>query len=246
MSEPSTEIEAHRPQQLATVPDAPSIGAMLQAAMERGITAENVGVLEKMMDLYERDQKRRAEIEFNRAFVALQSELPQIVATSIIPNRGKYEKYEDLMVVVGPLLFKHGFTPSFSMDVKDGRVVETCHLKHVSGHSQSNSFAVRTGKADSDTQADCKAATTAKRYAFSNSINLVVRQDALSSEEEDASIEGSFIKPDQAVYLRELVRDTKSDEKAFLAFAGASVYEEISSSKYDRLVSALHKKQKGS
>ena len=49
---------------------------------------------------------------------------------------------------------------------------------------------------------------------------------------------------DQAEYLREQVKATGSDEAAFLRFAGAAKFEEISAAKYDRLVAALARKAK--
>jgi hypothetical protein len=228
----------------ALAPSSPPIGAMLQAAFEKGVSSENMAVVEKMMDLFERQQKFDAEKEFNRAFVALQADLPIIVATSVIPNRGKYERFEDVMRVVGPLLVKHGFTVSFSMDFRDGRILETCTLKHVAGHSQSNSFAVRPGRADSDTQADCKAATTAKRNALLNCLNIVIRQDALLNEDQDASLEGATISPDKVAYLREQVAETNSDPVKFLALAGVSKFEEIRTGSYDVLVRALAAKSR--
>lgn len=222
----------------------PSVGQMLQTVIAKGVTNENVAILEKMMDLYERMEGKASEKQFNAAFCALQSELPVIVASSIIPNRGKYEKFEDVMRVVGPLLVKHGFSVSFTMDFKENRILETCHLRHVAGHAQSNSFAVRSGKADSDTQADCKAATTAKRNALLNCLNIVVRQDALQNED-DASIEGSPITWEQAETLRDMVKDTRSDEAAFLRFAQSDSYDGIMSSKYEMLFRALDKKRGG-
>ena len=184
------------------------------------------------------------EQRFAAAFVALQSDLPTIVASSIIPNRGKYERFEDVMRQIGPLLTKHGFTVSFTMDFKENRVLETCHLRHIGGASQSNSFAVRTGKADSDTQADCKAATTAKRNALLNALNIVIRQDALQDEEGDARLEGEKIPFDYVQTLKERVKDTGSDERAFLTFAGVDKYEDILLSSYDRLIEALNRKGK--
>lgn len=220
----------------------PSIGQMIQAALDKGVTPENVVVVEKMLELYERLDAKNAEKAFNAAFVALQAELPIIVASTVIPNRGKYERFEDVMKVVGPLLVKHGFTVSFSMDFREGRVLEICQLRHTGGYSQSNSFAVRTGKADTETQADCKAATTAKRNALLNCLNIVIRQDALQDEDGDASLEGGFIQPDQVLYIEELLKETKADRPAFLKFAGADSVAEIGSAKYNRLVAALHKK----
>ena len=222
----------------------PTVGQMLAAVIERGVTTENVAAIEKLVGLYERMELRNAEKEFAAAFVALQADLPVIVASSVIPNRGRYERYEDVMKVVGPLLVKHGFTVSFSMDFKDTRVLETCTLRHVGGHSQSNSFAVRAGRADSETQADCKAATTAKRNALLNCLNIVIRQDALQDEENDASLDGSPISRDQAQYIHELIAETKSDMAKFLAFPGVKNVEEITTGQYDMCVRMLLAKRK--
>lgn len=223
--------------------DDPSITQLIQAFLQKPQSEQNVAVLERMFDLYEKVEARNAEKDFARAFVALQADLPVIVASTIIPNRGKYEKFEDVMQVVGPLLTKHGFTVSFSMDFRENRILETCHLKHVSGHSQSNSFAVRSGRADTDTQADCKAATTAKRNALLNCLNIVIRQDALM-DESDPHNEGGFIPHDKAQYLREQVQEAGFNEEKFFQLAGCSSYDEITDGKYPVLINVLEMKRR--
>ena len=228
----------------ALVKPAPNVADMLQAVVQQGITTENVAAFGELVKLYERMEERNAEKAFTAAFVALQADLPVIVASTPIPNRGKYERFEDVMKVVGPLLQKHNFTVSFSMDFRDGRILETCQLKHVGGHSQSNSFAVRTRKADSDTQADCMAATTAKRNALLNALNIVIRQDCLS-DESDARNEGANITAEQADELARRVAETNSNRDAFLKFAGAAKFSEIASSKYPVLDSFLRRKEGG-
>lgn len=240
-----TALVAAAPSEIAVVP-APNVAAMLDAVIKGGVSNENVAALEKLVGLYERMQDRDSEKSFNVAFVALQADLPTIVASSVIPNRGKYEKFEDVMRQVGPLLQKHGFSVSFSMDFKENRILETCHLAHVGGHSRSNSFAVRSGKADSETQADCKAATTAKRNALLNALNIVIRQDCLN-EENDAGIEGdpnAKISAEQADQLEHRVTMTNSDKVAFLKYAGADKFSNILASKYDTLDQSLQRKEK--
>lgn len=210
---------------------------------KKSLTSEDATVIERLVGLYERMETRDAEKQFNAAFVALQGDLPVIVASTVIPNRGKYERFEDVMRVVGPLLIKHGFVVSFTMDFKENRILETCHLRHIGGHSQSNSFAVRAGgKADSDTQADCKAATTAKRNALLNCLNIVIRQDAMQDEENDASLDGSLIAPDKVIYLRERLAETGGNEASFLAVAGVDKFEEIRSGAYQVLLNMLEAK----
>jgi hypothetical protein len=223
---------------------APNVPQMMHDIIKGGVTTDNVAALEKVIDLYERMETRNAEKAFNAAFVALQQELPVIVATTIIPNRGKYERFEDVSRVVNPLLFKHGFTVSFSMQADANRVTETCILRHIGGYSQSNSFSVRAGgKADSETQADCKAATTAKRNALLNCLNIVIRQDAFNEENDDTQ-DGAPISWEQVAFLKEQVKETGADEAAFLRFAGVHDYHEIGTARYDSLVAALAKKAK--
>lgn len=223
----------------------PSVGAMLQTFIEKGITAENVSALDQLCQLKERMDMRQAERDFNAAFVALQNDIPEIVATSVIPNRGKYERFEDVMHVVGPLLRRHGFSVSFDQKGDDKRVTVACNLRHIAGHSSQTSFSCRIGgRADSDTQADCKASTTAKRNALLQALNIVIRQDFYQSDEADATMEGGPITASQAADLQALCEETGSDIPKFLAFAGAKTFGEISSSRYEDLLEKLQAKQR--
>ena len=221
----------------------PTLGQMMQAIIEKGITADNAAVLKTFAELKEREEARDAERKFNAAFVALQAELPVIVASTAVPNRGKYEKYEDVMKVVGPILQKHGFSVAFSQDVKENRIVQTCKLKHIGGHSEQNDFAVRASRADTDTQSDCKAATTAKRNALLNALNIVIRQDFLADDGGDATVEGRQITAAQADELERRVKETNTNIGAFLQYAKAETFKEILSGMYPVLDAHLRRKE---
>lgn len=226
----------------------PSVGQMLSAAIDKGVTTENVAVLEKMMDLYERTQAKEAEKEFARAFNALQSAMPAILAAKAVPNndgttRYKFAPYEAIMEQVRPLLQQHGFTVSFSMTFNDGRVTQSCTLQHIGGHSRSNQFSARIGKGppgSSEAQGDGAAGTYAKRHALCDALNIVIEHD---TDGFNAKKDGAPIGPDQALYIRELLKETKSDEALFLKFAGAAKVEEIGSARYDDCARMLHKKK---
>lgn len=240
------QVEKYTPQQVAQA--GPSPAQMLNAIIEKGVTSENVQAIEKLAELSWKFEERDAERQFNAAFVELQNNLPVIVAESIIPNRGKYQRFEDLMQKdgIGKLLAKHGFSVSFTQEIDANRVVVTCHLSHIGGHSRKNSIAVRvSGKADSETQADMKATTTAKRNALIQALNLVIRQDVLN-EENDASIEGDpneFVTQEQADQLEHRVAMTNSDVLAFLKFCNAKKFTEIPASKYDEADRLLKRKE---
>lgn len=223
------------------------VAAMLEKVIERGITTENVAALEQLVGLYERMQERDAEKQFAAAFVALQADMPRIDAVKPVPNndgtiRYKFAPYEAIMEQVRPVIQRHGFTVTFSSDVKDGRVVQTCTLQHVGGHKRSNSFGARIGRGppgSSEAQGDGAASTYAKRFALCDALNIVIEADRDGA---DARNDGAPITRDQAQVLREMVKDTGSDEGAFLRFAGAASYEEIGSARYDGLFAALQRK----
>jgi hypothetical protein len=223
----------------------PTPANMMQQMIDKGITQENVAAFKELVVLSEHMEDRNSERQFTASFVALQKHIPTIVARTVIPNRGKYERFEDIMEVIRPILEAHGFSVSFTMDFKDNRILETCHLSHVGGFTRSNSFAVRTRKADSDTQADCMAATTAKRNALCNALNIVIRQDCLNNED-DAGIEGDVdtkITDDQAFELERRCHETESNIEAFLRFAKAKTFKDIMASRYDELDALLARKE---
>ncbi len=238
MNQTPAVIPQAQPLALASDP----ISAGLSKIIGDGVTVANVEALGKLADIYERMQLKEAEKAFNSAFVALQADLPVIVAQTAVPKRGKYERFEDLMTVVGPLLKKHGFSISFTQGASEGRVLETCHLRHVAGHSQTNTFGVRTGPADSETQSDVKASTTAKRCALMNALNLVVRQDAML-DEGDASLQGAPIDFAEQQYLREQIEAKGAKLDAMLKMAGADTIETIGKNIYPVLLRALAMKK---
>lgn len=222
----------------------PSVPMMLQTMIERGVTADNAEAMTQLMALHERMQDREAERQFNAAFAKLQSELPVIVASSVIPNRGKYERFEDVMKQIQPHLTANGFSVSFSQSFTDVRIIETCHLSHSGGHSRPNSFGVRLGgKADSETQADCKAATTAKRNALLNALNIVIRQDCLTDEHDPTMSDDKTVTKEQAEEIRRLVKVGRFNEGDTLAWLDAKTFESIAANRYDDAVGYLKPKK---
>lgn len=223
----------------------PSIGSMLHAVIEKGVTPENVAVLDKMFDLYERTQAKDAERAFASAFVELQAEMPAVEATRSVPNndgtlRYKFAPYEEIMETVRPFLKKHGFTVTFDTDVADGRMIVICTLMHVGGHNRSNKFAVRIGRGAPGTnemQADGGAKTYAKRGALCDALNIIVEHD------DDGRAEGATISSEKAEELKRRIAACNADQARFLKLAGAQSFEQIPAEKLDILEEMLRKKE---
>lgn len=205
----------------------------------------DVDKMERLLAMAERMEQRNSVQAFNVAFSKLQGELPVIVAESEIPNRGKYARFENVMAQIQPALTTNGFSVSFEQHADDKRITVTCHLRHIAGHFADTTFGVRMGgKADSDTQADCKASTTAKRNALLQALNIVVRQDCLQSEDDVRNEPQDAITQQEADELRDWVESTNSDVARFLEFADAKTFETIRASKLATLHARLRAKSK--
>ena len=248
---PAHELQLSTPtgQALERLPE-PSLGQMMQAVIEKGVTSENADALCKLAGEYrlmeEWKDKRDSERAFATAFVELQAEMQNVKAVRAVPNndgsvRYKFAPFEEIMKEVGPRLKAHGFTLTFSTDYAEGRMIKICTLQHVGGHKRDNKFAVRIGKgppAASETQADGAASTYAKRGALCDALNIVIDHD------DDARAEGGSVTKEQAAELKRRVLATGTDEGRFLKYAGADSYEEISAVKYDMLDENLKKKER--
>lgn len=233
-------LRAEQPLAVANAPQELNLQTIADRILTGELTSEKLAMIK---DLVAMDSERK----FSAAFSAMQAELPIIVASTPVKNRGSYEKFEDVMRQVQPCLDKHGFSVSFSQDFNDTRIIETCHLSHIGGHSRKSSFAVRVARADSETQSDVKAATTAKRKALQDALNIVIRQDCLN-EEYDATLEGdpnAFVTAAQADELERRAKMTDSKIPQFLEFAGAKKFSEIPANRYEELDRILRGKERG-
>jgi hypothetical protein len=232
-----------------------SVAGMLQAVIDKGVTAENVAAVEQIEKLYEHMQAKDAERDFAVAFNAMQSEIKGVKATKPVPNRDgtvryRFAPYEEIMEQVRPMLEKHGFSVAFSTDYAEGRLVKSCTLRHVNGHSQTNKFAVRIGSGPpnaSESQADGAASTYAKRFALCDALNIIIETDT----DADPRSLGAAITTEQAEELQRRVIESESNEPAFLKFCGVAPsnpptladYQKITANRYDAADEMLRRKE---
>ncbi len=227
----------------------PSVGMMLESLVDGvktgGITSDNVKAIESMVGLYERMEAKRAEKDFAIAFNQLMSEMPRIEATNPVPNndgtvRYRFAPLEEIEAIVRPIALRHGFSYSFSEGPSEnGRVTKICTVQHSGGHQRVHTFTVRTSappKAN-DSQADGSTHSYAKRGAFSDAFSIIVYHD------DDARVIGKPIGQALALDLEDRVAKVGANEDAFLKYAGANTYAEISDERYAALDELLKRKE---
>ncbi len=226
----------------------PSVALMLQGVLEAirsgDVTTQHVEVASKMMDLYERNEKRQGEKDFAAALTELQGETIRVQATKAVDvkngvPRYTFAPYEEIMRTVQPMLTRHGFSVTFDTKIDGDRLYSVCTLTHKAGHSRSNQFAVRFGKppGSSDAQGDMSTKSYAKRGALCDALNISIDHD------DDARMIGKPIGAALAEDLYQRVKACGADELAFLKYAGAATFSEISDERWPMLDELLKRKE---
>jgi ERF superfamily len=223
--------------------------AILEKAIAGGVTTENVSVVKELIQMVREQRAEDAKAAFAKALFQLKKNMPEVYIDKEAKNsKGevayRYCSEEEISKAIEPHLMACGFTTLFSEKESDGRVTVELTLIHEEGHETHHEFTVRSGSTNAmkdATAADSGAATTAWRH-------LVMKMFALKSRltnNPDAKIVGERITEDQALWLRDAIKQTKSDETAFLAWMGAKTYEDIGVADYERGFKSLNKKLAG-
>lgn len=177
----------------AVAVDAPQDNMAMMIVQMASNADLDVGKLEKLLDLQERETKRQAQVAFSQAFAQMQADIPTVAKTKA-GNGSKYATLEDVIEITRPVLNEHGFAVSFDTKtemreprkigdnvVYDGSVTVTAVLMHKMGHQTSTSLVVPfdfSGSKKSNTaQAMGSAVSYGKRYALCSLLNIATRDD---------------------------------------------------------------------
>ena len=205
----------------------------------------------KMRELWnlKRDiDAREAEIEFNRAMQAVQSEIQPIMRDAKGQNN-RYARLEAIDRKLRPIYTRHGFSLMFGAKAVEGQpdmLSITCECLHRDGHVKHYELPSKldsTNKAKSDIQAVGATVTYLRRYLTSLIFGLVFTDDP---DDNDGTT--AYIDEHQRNQILDLLidcRDTWPDiERLFLKFMGVSRVEEIPAQQFELAVNQLQAKAK--
>lgn len=155
--------------------------AMAMAAMQSGMSPEQI---EKFMDLQDRYNAAQAKKEFDEAFAAFKAEAVKIIKGRNVtdgPLKGKsYAELHDVVNAVTPALSKHGLSSSWKLTIDDKDWMEvTCYLRHTGGHQESVSMGgpPDSGGAKNAIQARASTKTYLERYTLKAITGLSEQND---------------------------------------------------------------------
>jgi hypothetical protein len=217
--------------------EAPSVAEILRAVVEKGVTTESVGVVEKVVALYERMEDKKAEREYVSALAALQAECQNVIATKDVDGKFRYAPFLDIWNAVRPAVERNHFTLQWSQEHQGDKIKVTLTLQHLSGHKRDFTYAMRLGSNAPGTPSgsqlpvlDSITESRAKRRLLMDALNVVC--DCVSAAEDIG--DGTMATQDESdeLFKRLVVLEPddekrKASERRFLALAGVESWAKI-------------------
>jgi hypothetical protein len=244
----STALAAHNGTHLAVIVDeSAQVMSLFDKAIAQG--AGGVAALEQLVNLHDRVQRRRAELEFSRALVAFQQNCPPIPksSTANIPTKGggsfkyTYADLEQIIETIRPHLAAQGFSFSFDSAVADATLTCFCTLRHANGHSDTTRFSLTTTSASamSEQQKVGAALTFAKRQTLTSILGL-----SLTDAAPEQGTSFVSISDEQVANLEALIQETGSDRGGFLKYLGIDELAELPLARYSGALALMEQKRK--
>ena len=217
--------------------EAPSVAEILRAVVEKGVTTESVGVVEKVVALYERMEDKKAEREYTKALAALQVECQNVIATKDVDGKFRYAPFLDIWNAVRPAVERNHFTLQWSQEHQGDKIKVILTMQHLAGHKRDFTYAMRLGsKADGMSQGsqaptlDSITESRAKRRLLMDALNIVV--DAVTAAEDAGDGTLASKEETEELFKRLVVLEPDDakravSERRFLALAGVDRWDQI-------------------
>jgi len=202
-------------------------------------------LIEKMMDLAERNQKNEARMAFNRAMAAFKADPPDIAKDKTVSfGSGKasyaHASLANVTKTISKALSAHGLSANWQTSQVENAITVTCTICHFDGHCESTSLtaAPDTSGSKNSIQAIGSTISYLERYTL-----LAITGLATHDMDDDAQATTETISTDQATELADLVNETGANLKVFLRVAQADCIENIRIDKYEMLKHQLEVKK---
>jgi len=205
-----------------------------------------------ILDIKERMMDKKAEQEFNEAFVRLRSKLPiikkgDIVAyenkkTGVMEEAFKFAKWEKVQALIDDIIAEEGFDLTFDSQVHPNGTAVVAILHHRGGHTRKTStppIPIDSGGGKNNVQGVGSSMSYGQRYATKFALNL-------RFEDDDDGVRGGMVFIDEAKVkqLQALIAETKADERKYLEAIGVVALENIQGKDFAAALNALLAKKR--
>lgn len=234
-------------EQTALAPQQSTERAMIQRIADMAADpACDPDKMEKLLNVQITLMDRQAKIDFDQALSDVQREMPRITARGEIKNKAgevtsRYMKYEDIDLVIRPLLQQFGFSLVHDAKEENGKMLVTTILKHRGGHQESVSSPLpfdQTNALKSALQAAASTESFGKRRNVCKMLNIV----AEGEDDDGAGTNAMKIDDAQAKEIKDALRESGADVKRFLEYMKVDCVENIAMKDYGKACVALRRK----
>lgn len=227
--------------------------AMIQAALEKGTSIDQLGSLLALQERWEANNARRA---FNAAVAAFKSNPPEIFkskAVSFGTSKGttsyKHALLEDIVDAATPELSKHGLSVRWEIDQGD-QIAVKCILSHIDGHSESVSL---RGPADDSggknrIQQIGSTVSYLQRYTLMSILGLAAKgvdDDGMAAIHHKS--ESNKITDEQVLQIEAFIADNELPLQPVMDYLNAKGYKEFAqlpAGKFDQFMAMLKRSVK--
>lgn len=193
--------------------------SMIERAIEKGA---DVAMIEKLMELQERNERNIGRRAFDQALAAAKAEFGPIAKSGKV-NHGagkasfEHETLADIERAIGASLARYGLHYRFRTDQSD-RISVTCIIAHKDGHSEEISLAGApdSSGAKNSIQAVGSTVTYLQRYTLKAALGLAAAQDD-DGKQSEQRIGNENINVDQWNELTTLIEKAGIAESIVLA-----------------------------
>jgi ERF superfamily len=211
----------------AQSPAVADYSASLLEVISKAARDPNVDIdkMERLLQMQERVSARDAEVAFNQALNAAQSEMGTVGANASNPQtRSRYATFDKLDRVLRPIYTHHGFSLSFDEgdSPKPEHVRVLCYVSHTGGHTRTyhrdmpaDGKGAKGGDVMTKTHAAGAAGSYGARYLLKGIFNVAVGED-----DDDGNAAVGAINDDELARLQQLVEVTNSNIPKLLAACG--------------------------
>jgi hypothetical protein len=169
----------------ALIPANPTAMDLLSVALKSNAA---IDVIERLAALQEKAVVRQAEVEFNDAMTAAQSEMGRVAPNAInASTHSKWATYAELDRVLRPIYIRNGFSVSFNSGPSPipEMVLVECYLSHRGGHTRkyqaplmpADGKGAKGGDVMTKTFATGSAMSYGARYLLKFVFNVAVGED---------------------------------------------------------------------
>lgn len=179
-----------------TKPEAPSPDSLLKLAIEKGASIEQ---LEKLMDLQDRHEKKLSKSNFLMAISIFQSDCPVIKKSKKVAfgnTKYSYAPLGEIASQIKEVLKKNGLSYRWEMKDETDKMVCTCIVSHIDGHSEQTTMSAAKDSSGSKNEIQQRGSTITylQRYTLISVLGISTADEDIDAQPKEEVKEGQVEK----------------------------------------------------